>query len=151
MSLASRYQVPHSNIIHDTIEGEVILLDLNTGTYYQLRDTSVPVWNALAQGISLDEIVAQFAQRFPNDRAQIQASIAQFIQELEQEGLLAPLAEDAPAPTAATEMDVAAHSNTAFHAPTLLKYTDMQALLLLDPIHDVDAHGWPLTNPQGSQ
>lgn len=148
MSHSPRYQVAHSNIIHDTIEGEVILLDLNTGTYYQLRETGVPIWNALAQGIALDEIVVQFAQRFPNAHAQIKASIAQFIQELEQEGLLAPLAEDAPAPTTSVEMAVAALSSTTFLAPALLKYTDMQALLLLDPIHDVDAHGWPLTNQE---
>ena len=27
--------------------------------------------------------------------------------------------------------------------PVLNKYTDMQDLLLIDPIHDVEAHGWP--------
>jgi hypothetical protein len=27
----------------------------------------------------------------------------------------------------------------------LNKYTDMQDLLLLDPIHEVDAAGWPST------
>jgi hypothetical protein len=30
-----------------------------------------------------------------------------------------------------------------FVAPVLDKYTDMQELLLLDPIHEVDASGWP--------
>jgi hypothetical protein len=27
--------------------------------------------------------------------------------------------------------------------PVLNKYTDMQDLLLLDPIHEVDERGWP--------
>ena len=32
----------------------------------------------------------------------------------------------------------------AFVVPTLEKYTDMEALLLADPIHEVDeAAGWP--------
>jgi hypothetical protein len=29
----------------------------------------------------------------------------------------------------------------------LNKYSDMQELLLLDPIHDVDDAGWPKPNP----
>jgi hypothetical protein len=31
----------------------------------------------------------------------------------------------------------------AFVAPVLHKHTDMQDLLLLDPIHEVDETGWP--------
>ena len=32
----------------------------------------------------------------------------------------------------------------------LTKYTDMQELLLLDPIHEVDATGWPEIEPKPS-
>jgi len=31
-----------------------------------------------------------------------------------------------------------------FSAPVLNAYTDMEELLLLDPIHDVDQAGWPM-------
>ena len=31
--------------------------------------------------------------------------------------------------------------------PVLEKYTDMQELLLLDPIHDVEEAGWPKAKP----
>ena len=30
-----------------------------------------------------------------------------------------------------------------FVPPTLEKYTDMQDLVLLDPVHEVDERGWP--------
>jgi hypothetical protein len=30
----------------------------------------------------------------------------------------------------------------------LHKYTDMEELLLLDPIHDVDETGWPNKSPE---
>ena len=36
---------------------------------------------------------------------------------------------------------------SAFETPVLEKYTDMAELLLLDPIHDVDATGWPHPAP----
>jgi hypothetical protein len=33
--------------------------------------------------------------------------------------------------------------NAPFTPPALTKFTDMQDLLLLDPIHDVGSGGWP--------
>ena len=38
--------------------------------------------------------------------------------------------------------------NKPLAAPVLNKYSDMQDLLLLDPIHDVDEEaGWPTNKP----
>jgi hypothetical protein len=33
--------------------------------------------------------------------------------------------------------------------PVLNKYTDMQQLLLADPLHEVQEAGWPHTKPPG--
>ena len=33
--------------------------------------------------------------------------------------------------------------NLNFEKPVLQKHTDMQELLLLDPIHEIDEKGWP--------
>jgi hypothetical protein len=30
-----------------------------------------------------------------------------------------------------------------FQPPLFEKFTDMEAMLLLDPVHDVDDEGWP--------
>ena len=45
----------------------------------------------------------------------------------------------------AVEPHVLPEPQEGFVAPQLHKYTDMQELLLLDPIHDVDQEGWPAT------
>jgi hypothetical protein len=37
-----------------------------------------------------------------------------------------------------------------FTDPVIEIYTDLQDLLLLDPIHDVDDRGWPVFNPQAA-
>ena len=34
-----------------------------------------------------------------------------------------------------------------YAAPKLATYSDLQDLLLLDPIHDVDETGWPAARP----
>ena len=38
-------------------------------------------------------------------------------------------------------------SKPDFQEPALQKYTDMEDLLLLDPIHEVDDTGWPNPKP----
>jgi len=40
-------------------------------------------------------------------------------------------------------MTRSAGGTLVFDAPVLHSYTDMQDVLLLDPIHDVDETGWP--------
>jgi hypothetical protein len=35
-----------------------------------------------------------------------------------------------------------------FHAPGLQAFQDMQDMLALDPIHDVEAAGWPVPRPE---
>lgn len=143
-----RYQVGTTDVIYDTIEDEVILLDIQTGTYFQLTGTAVPVWNWLVVGTPLTEIVNRFVQKYPGETLAIETGLEKFVQELTAEKLLKPRTTDAPAPT-----DTPAPPLTTaetFVAPTLLKYTDMQSLLLLDPIHDVDTPGWPITSAENA-
>lgn len=145
MTKPERFHVSNPNLIHDNIQGEVILLNLETGTYYQVRGTGVWVWNLLVAGISLQEIKARLTLLYPDAATVIESELGRFVRELEQEEIIAPLDADAPAPALATEMDVATVTEPTFQTPVLLKYTDMQSLLLLDPIHDADTPGWPIS------
>ncbi len=38
-------------------------------------------------------------------------------------------------------------AKTAFVTPELTRYTDIEDMLILDPIHEVDASGWPHRAP----
>ena len=47
-------------------------------------------------------------------------------------------------PLTATDSPTLPAGNTAFVAPALHVYTDMQEFMLVDPLHDVDeVAGWP--------
>jgi len=63
-----------------------------------------------------------------------------FLSRLIKEGLVAP-ADDEDDITAIRPRPIGAEN--AFSAPLLEKYSDMQELLLLDPIHEVGERGWP--------
>jgi len=147
MADSERYQVANSELVYDNIEGEVILLDLDTGTYYQLVKNAVPVWNWLVEGFGVSEIASRFAPAFPNETPPIADSIRSFVQQLLAEHLMMPLADDAVVPAPETPFVWSPDPAEAFVAPALLKYTDMQSLLLLDPIHDIDSQGWPILKP----
>ena len=144
--MTTRFRVNSPNVIHETIEGEVILIDLKTGTYYSLRDSGAAIWQAIEQGAGEDGITAELRSRYEASDDQISAGMQQLLAELEREGLIrADEGEAAPAATPSASDDGA--GRLPFAAPVLEKHTDMQDLILLDPVHEVGAKGWPHPAP----
>ena len=45
-----RLRVNSPNVMSETIEGEVIVINLATGSYYSLKDAGAAIWHALADG-----------------------------------------------------------------------------------------------------
>jgi hypothetical protein len=131
-----RFRVNQPQVIRESFESEVVIINLDTGNYYSLEKTGALIWDWIEQGATLDGIVAQLAERGTVPAAEMAAALKQFVSELERERLIMPDGEaagQAPMPAGAAP----------FAPPILNRYEDMQQLLLLDPIHDVDANGWP--------
>lgn len=127
-------------VIHETIDGETIIIDLVSGTYYSLQGSGPEIWNRLQAGESVDVIVERLSKRYEGDRNDVQTGVEAFLGTLEQEQLVAKLEESRPLETAVSYDDPA---DRAYAAPNLEKYTDMQDIILLDPVHQVDDRGWP--------
>jgi hypothetical protein len=127
--------------IHETIDGETIIIDLATGTYFSLLGAAPTIWNALAEGASTDEIVAQLGSVYEPNGTDLSAAVEEFLRTLEGEQLIAPGGEPAAPPS--EPVAPAAGERMPFQAPKLEKYTDMQDIILLDPVHEVDSRGWP--------
>jgi hypothetical protein len=141
--MTARFRVNSPNVIHETIEGEVILIDLKTGTYYSLRDSGAAVWQAIEQGAVEDGIAAELRSRYEASEEQIRDAVQRLLAELEREGLIR--ADEGEAGPATPSNNGAAR--LPFAAPVLEKHTDMQDLILLDPVHEVGAEGWPHPAP----
>ena len=88
---------------------------------------------------SIEEIVSQLSDCYGGETEEIDAAVRQFIGTLFQAEVivetLAPLARLAMPPLTA---------KTRFVPPSLEKHSDIQDLLLLDPIHEVAQSGWPM-------
>jgi Coenzyme PQQ synthesis protein D (PqqD) len=139
------HYVTNPQVIHETIDGETIIIDLATGTYFSLQGAAPAIWNALVAGDSDQQLVARLQSVFAADAAELQDAISPFLEELVRAQLIAP--GEAAGPVAAVPGPAESAERVAFIAPKLERYEDMQDIILLDPVHKVDNQGWPHAAP----
>jgi hypothetical protein len=131
------------NVIHETIDGETIIIDLANGTYYSLVGAGPTIWDAITAGATTAGVVERALEAFEADRAEITPAVEAFLQELENQELIAVTDNGAGAAPVTGERASTPTERLPFVAPRLETYTDMQDIILLDPVHKVDDRGWP--------
>ena len=142
-----RIRIDPREVVHETLDGEVILIALQTGCYYALDGSGAEVWDALVAGRSAPEVVAELEQRYRAEPGGIAEAVADLVRRLVEERLVVPVASNGSVPTPERPAAQAPADAAAFPPPVLHKFTDMQDFLLVDPIHDVDDAGWPHVRP----
>jgi hypothetical protein len=135
-----RYTVNRSKVVLEHFDDETILINMDTCVYYSLNECGREAWKLIEAGQSTEAIGEALSWQYESDTGSIAASVRQLLEELVAEGLVEP-AEGPPAVPSPVPQGAAIRR--PFEPPALARYTDMQDLLLLDPIHDVDATGWP--------
>jgi len=140
MAVAQCFRLASPNVVSETVEGEAVILNLETGLYYGLDWSASMLWEALRDGVATDQLTDAVSGHFGIDRDRAATTIAAFAARLVDEGLLKPA--DEPDATAAAHLPERPHGDT-FDEPVLTRYEDIQELLLIDPIHEVDEDGWP--------
>jgi hypothetical protein len=126
-------------IVHETVDDEVIAIDLASGSYYSLAGSGPVIWELLGSGVSEAAIVTALAVQFEAEEVEIGAAVSALLGQLRENGLVVS-EEGAPKEAPATP---GPGEKVPFEAPRLERYTDMKDYFLLDPIHEVDTAGWP--------
>ncbi len=139
--MADRFRVDPDKVVHETIEGEAILIHLDNGYYYSLDGAGAEIWGLLAESRSVDETAEALAREYDSD--EVAGEVRRIADELVAENLLEPTDV---APATALNGD-GPGERRAFTTPVLKKYEDMQDFLLVDPIHETSDAGWPETKP----
>jgi len=139
------YRISSPKVIHETIDGETILLNLDNGTYYTLEGVGAEVWSLIERGFSEGDIIEDIVRRYAGPCNDMANAIRHFADELQREGLISvsESEERADAGSGDEHGFQSREESIVFVAPVLHRYTDMQDVLLLDPIHDADEAGWP--------
>ncbi|MCK4355991.1 PqqD family protein [Candidatus Bipolaricaulota bacterium] len=141
---SSRVSVSGPHVVSEIIESEAIIIDLDSGNYYSLQDAGADIWAGVQDGIQIEEIVDRLRMKYKGDEGAICSAAMALLNQLENEALIKSDGAAAGTGTPSAPIPNAGPSSKiSFSAPVLRKYTDMQDLLLVDPIHEVDASGWP--------
>ena len=119
------------DVIDEAFDGEAVLVHMGTGCYYSLNGPATAIWALLQDGRSPGTIAASLGWE--------PSSVGAFVERLRAEVLIETTEADAgPADVVAPPPG---------EEPVLQRFSDMQDLLMLDPIHDIDldGDGWPVT------
>jgi hypothetical protein len=142
------FQINTPNVISESIGGEVVIVNLEKGYYYSLVKTGATIWAEIEKGHSLEGIVNQIYSQYDAPLSEIQESVINFLEKLETAEIIIPkVNEDDTLSSESNTVQNDHQEKLKFEPPILETYTDMEELLLLDPIHEVDdGKGWP--NPK---
>ncbi|HKW80718.1 MAG TPA: PqqD family protein [Casimicrobiaceae bacterium] len=139
---ARRYALKTPPNVGEIIEGEVMVINLDSGVYYSITGAGAAAWPMLVGGATTSEIGEALARRYDVEAATVERDVDAFIERLAGEGILRPLADAAAiAAVAAVPEALAAVAYPGFGFE---RFEDMQALLVIDPVHEVGDFGWPL-------
>ena len=134
-----KFIVNKPRVIAQLLDGEVIIINFNTCFYYSLTRSAADIWIILEKNASLAEIVEGVAKSYEGSRSKIEEAVQKFVAQLEDQGLIIQSDE---AVNCGFE-SVSVNKKGEFTDPLMQKYSDMQEMLLIDPVHEVDDSGWP--------
>jgi hypothetical protein len=143
MNKPIKYRIKTPEVIYETIEGETVIVNLENGLYYSLHsETGVDAWTLIEAGLDFPTMSAYLAHRYTQNDQIVSSALRDFIILLQQEGLIEVDQRTQDSPVASPDMALKTPVGV-FEPPSIERFSDMQDLLLLDPIHDVDEAGWP--------
>jgi hypothetical protein len=120
--------------VSETIGDETIVINLLDGRYHRLLDDASRLWEALAEPRTLDA----WPEAAGLGSGIAPGHLAAFALDLAGADLI-ELDETASAALA----DAAGQVEEPSPLPAVESYDDMADLFAIDPVHDVDEHGWP--------
>lgn len=144
MTLSKSFKVNSPEVVQETIDGEVVIVNLKKGDYYSLLNTGTEIWSQIEQGFSQDAIIDSLSQKYAGNKEEIATGVDNLIKQLLAEDIITQSDNgdnrDVDFPNVEEDTN---SEKPPFEIPSLSKYTDMEELLALDPIHEVDEMGWP--------
>jgi hypothetical protein len=123
------FTIDSFSIIHNIIEGEAVVMNLDTGLYYSLNPAASVIWEKITESKFSDASIREFAG--PQNQHFIEFLIDHRLVSL----------GSATLPGVEAEAQPSAMSGIA----EWQSFSDMKELLLLDPVHDIalSEPGWP--------
>lgn len=138
------FEVNSPAVVGEILDGEAVIMNLKSGNYFSTDKIGSFLWALIEKGTSDETMVRALTSHFEVDEDQISTAVNAFLNDLVTNELVRASESDGTAQFEVPKSEMAQlNGRSDFVAPVLNVYSDMQDLLLLDPIHDVDEGGWP--------
>lgn len=85
----SRYAVP-DEVLTAHLEGEAVLLHMDTKNYFRLNATAALLWKGLERGLRREQLLDGLLAQFEVDRPTAAAELDRLLGELAARGLVVP-------------------------------------------------------------
>jgi coenzyme PQQ synthesis protein D (PqqD) len=85
------------NVTTATIEGELIVLDLEGDDYFGLNEVGSAIWEMVAHGMSLSEMQDRLTGTYAVDSIQAEDDLRSFLHSLADAHLIEPVTDSEPA------------------------------------------------------
>ena len=77
-----------ARVVFRDLEGESVLLDLESGRYYGLDEVGTLIWKMLREGASVAEIETGILEQYDTDRATVSRDVRRILDELAERSLI---------------------------------------------------------------
>lgn len=83
-ALASRAH----NMIAAEVSEEAVILDIDSGYFFQLNRSATRIWNLLETPLAISELCARLEKAFAVDSATCRSDVLEFVTDLRDKGLI---------------------------------------------------------------
>jgi hypothetical protein len=135
----TQYRNNGPRFVDESVDGEALIMDMVTGTYYTCLGPATIAWDALKRGVEPGDVASMIATMYEADVAAVEGDVDAFVAELVQEEMLV-VQEAAPA---GGPVEPPPAPGGPYEPMRIERYTDLADLILLDPVQDVSGVGWP--------
>ena len=87
LTLNDRVAVPEA-VISRELDGETVVLNLETGVYFGLDGVGTDIWNALQKGGRIEDTFNALLQQYDVQAAALKDDLLRFVNQLASKGLL---------------------------------------------------------------
>lgn len=128
--IPERLKPKSDQVAAKVMDGEAVIIDLNTGVYYSMDEAGGLIWTLIEAAQSMGDIVNAVTAAYDVAPAQARSDLEQLVGKMMDENLV----QAARAETPAGSIDPAdPGEKKPYKTPTLEIFRDMEELLALDP------------------
>ena len=129
MNPETRFEVNEELVAAKVMDGEVVVINLSTGSYYTGNDVAGALWPLIEHRSPVATMIELLCSHYDVAPVQAAADLERLLHHLEAEQIIRPAA----AGTNSAPADGAPASQQPYHAPVVEVFRDMAQLLALDP------------------